>query len=351
MYRSTQVRRIRLTSLFFALVLALAAPAARADAPGVVQIVGPDGRVLVRSDVLAGWSYPEDGSLVQIADAVRGGGELRLVGVSVLGGRIYADGLALGRGPRADALSLEGAAAGDVAPNTPVLLPGAGWAMLLQQAVIPSTDGHARRTTVLLRVHLDVAHGSLPAGSEILIGYVAGNAAIGGPARLSGAAADIPAELVPLYRAAGVRYGVPWSVLAAIGKVESDHGRSNEAGVHSGVNSYGCCAGPMQFSIPPAYDTWGAYAVDGDGDGVKSVYDPADAIPAAARLLATNGARRNLAAAVYTYNHAWWYVQRVLELAKAYEQGARLPAPVDPAAAVSRAGTRRSPGIDPVTLG
>ncbi len=246
---------------------------------------------------------------------------------------------------------MEGVRLDDVQPNTPVALPGAGWAMLLQQAVIPGGDGRARRTTVLLRVHLDVAAGSLPAGSEILIGYVAGSASIGGPTKLTGAAADIPAELVPLYRAAGARFRVPWSVLAAIGKVESDHGRSPEQGIHSGVNSYGCCAGPMQFSIPPAYDTWGDYGVDGNGDGVKDVYDPADAIPAAANLLAANDARTSLSSAIYRYNHAWWYVQRVLELAKAYEAGASLPAPIDPAAGVSRAGTRSSPGVDAVSLG
>ena len=75
-------------------------------------------------------------------------------------------------------------------------------------------------------------------------------------------------------------------MLAAIGAIESDHGRSDAPGVHSGVNAFGCCAGPMQFNLtdgPPS--TWQRYAVDGNHDGVLDVYDPADAIAAAARYL------------------------------------------------------------------
>ena len=73
-------------------------------------------------------------------------------------------------------------------------------------------------------------------------------------------------------------------LLAGIGKVESDHGRSSAPGVRSGVNRHGCCAGPMQFSIIPAAPTWQGVARPGD-----SVYDPADAIPAAARKLCHDG--------------------------------------------------------------
>ena len=50
----------------------------------------------------------------------------------------------------------------------------------------------------------------------------------------------------------------------------------------------------MQFSIPPHFDTWGHYGVDGNGDGVRNVYDAADAIPSAANLLAANGAAADL---------------------------------------------------------
>jgi hypothetical protein len=137
------------------------------------------------------------------------------------------------------------------------------------------------------------------------------------------AAADIPPSYLQLYQQAGARYQVPWSVLAAIGKVESDHGRAPLPGVRSGLNRYrdargrlrSCCAGPMQFNLtdgPPS--TWQRY-------GRGSVYDPADAIPAAARKLAADGARRNLDRALYAYNHSQAYVARVKALARRYTGG------------------------------
>jgi Transglycosylase SLT domain len=132
--------------------------------------------------------------------------------------------------------------------------------------------------------------------------------------------ADIPPGYLALYRAsARTCPGLSWGVLAGIGKVESDHGRSSAPGVHSGVNAFGCCAGPMQFNVrdgPPS--TWDRY-------GRGNVYDPRDAIPAAARLLCANGARggRDVRGAVYAYNHAGWYVDQVLTLAGSYQAGAR----------------------------
>jgi Transglycosylase SLT domain len=99
-------------------------------------------------------------------------------------------------------------------------------------------------------------------------------------------AADIPSDYLRLYHDAGKAQGISWRVLAAIGKNESDHGRSNLPGVHSGLNFANCCAGPMQMCTQDSCGkTWQAYAVDGDGDGTASVYDPADAIYAAAHLV------------------------------------------------------------------
>src|SRR3954471_21027949 len=63
------------------------------------------------------------------------------------------------------------------------------------------------------------------------------------------AAATIPARYLVLYQQAGAAYRLPWTLLAAIGAIESDHGRSHAPGVQSGVNAYGCCAGPMQFNV------------------------------------------------------------------------------------------------------
>ena len=100
-------------------------------------------------------------------------------------------------------------------------------------------------------------------------------------------ASDVPAAYLRLYRRAARAEGVDWRLVAAIGKNESDHGRSRARGVATGLNYARCCAGPMQFcTVKSCGNTWGAYKVDGNGDGRMSVYDPADAIPAAAALVA-----------------------------------------------------------------
>ena len=140
------------------------------------------------------------------------------------------------------------------------------------------------------------------------------------PTPTRAATADVPRSYLRLYCQAGARYRLPWSVLAAIGKVESDHGRLRLPGVRSGLNRYrdrsgrwrSCCAGPMQFNLtdePPS--TWQRY-------GRGSPYDPADAIPAAARKLVADGARRDLDRALFAYNHSWAHVARVKQLARGY---------------------------------
>jgi hypothetical protein len=134
------------------------------------------------------------------------------------------------------------------------------------------------------------------------------------------AAADIPAGYLHLYRhATGRCPGLSWSVLAGIGKVESDHGRARLPGVRSGWNRAGA-AGPMQFGIGVgrAGNAWARYGADYDRDGRRSVYDPSDAIPAAARYLCAHGAPRRLDAALYAYNPSWSYVARVKRLARRY---------------------------------
>ncbi len=142
---------------------------------------------------------------------------------------------------------------------------------------------------------------------------VAQSAGIPSPVAL----ADIPAELLPIYQeAAEATCGMRWAMLAAIGKVETDHGRSTLPGVHSGEN-FARAGGPMQF----LQSTWNAYGVDGDGDGDKDRYDPVDAIWAAANYLCASGAGdpERVRDAIWAYNHADWYVTEVLEQAAAYE--------------------------------
>ncbi len=125
---------------------------------------------------------------------------------------------------------------------------------------------------------------------------------------------EIPYErYVQIYKAAAKRYGFAgdWYVLAAVGKVESDHGEN------MGPSSAGAM-GPMQF-LP---STWAQYGVDGNGDGEANITDPEDAIPAAASYLVAGGAPDDWYAALYTYNRAGWYVRKVLGVAEAYKQQA-----------------------------
>jgi membrane-bound lytic murein transglycosylase B len=137
--------------------------------------------------------------------------------------------------------------------------------------------------------------------------------AAGQPSPSQAAVADIPAQYLRLYRQAGTRYRIPWPVLAAIGKVESDHGRAQLPGVRSGSNWAGAC-GPMQLGCVPGSKAGNAWARYGRG----RPHDPAAAIPAAARYLVDHGARHNLDRALFAYNHSWSYVAKVKQLARRY---------------------------------
>ena len=191
---------------------------------------------------------------------------------------------------------------------------------------------------------------ALPLIFILLLGGGGPCGGLGGVAAPSAAAQNaIPANYLALYVAAGHEYGLDWSVLAGIGRIESDHGRSTQPGVSSGVNSYGCCAGPMQFSVIGAGGgTWGAYGVDGNRDGRRSVYDPADAIPAAANYLKASGAPGDYHRALLAYNHAEWYVQEVLAAARRYAAtpppaSAVLPAAASGVAAIAVTGDAGGP--------
>lgn len=134
---------------------------------------------------------------------------------------------------------------------------------------------------------------------------------------------DIPAQYLRLYRQAAVTYDLGadgWSYLAAVGKVECDHGRSRLPGCHSGANTAGA-RGPAQFLSP----TWAAFGVDGDRDGDRDVYDPADAIHGMANYLRASGAPRDWRRALFAYNHAGWYVDQVVRQAAEYRAHAASP--------------------------
>ena len=126
-----------------------------------------------------------------------------------------------------------------------------------------------------------------------------------------------PTTYLELYKASAARYcpGLSWTVLAAIGEVESGDG------ANVGPSSAGAL-GPMQF-LP---STWQQDGIDGFGDtGTPNIMNPYDAVPSAAEYLCAAGGNKggqSLYNAIFAYNHASWYVDEVLAIAREYAQSA-----------------------------
>jgi hypothetical protein len=167
---------------------------------------------------------------------------------------------------------------------------------------------------------------------------------------------------------------IDWALLAAIGRVESDHGRfggnqldaagvarpgiigialdgtngtaritDTDSGLMDGDTVYDRAVGPMQF-LP---GTWRVVGTDADGDGVKNPQDIADAATAAAIYLCSGHADLSqpagLNAAIMRYNASDSYVRTVIAIADAYRHGvSALPASALPATDLRQASPGRS---------
>lgn len=142
-------------------------------------------------------------------------------------------------------------------------------------------------------------------GAAVMLG---GSTSCGGGSEAVGSlGAQVPKKLVPIYEDAAAHYRLGQrgpSILAAINWVETGFG------TNLGTSTAGA-EGWMQFE--PA--SWSEYGVDANGDGVKDPYNPWDAIFAAARLLRADGAPGDWQGAIFGYNHAGWYVEKVLRYA------------------------------------
>jgi hypothetical protein len=154
----------------------------------------------------------------------------------------------------------------------------------------------------------------------LLLGGVSGSPSDTGQYGVSAdAVRDIPAAYLRLYMAAAARYGLDWSVLAAIGKIECDHGRDPDPSCTvQGATNFAGAGGPAQFLA----STWRQYGVDADGQGPPNRWDPTDAIFAMARLLKAAGAPGDYERAIFAYNHADWYVDEVEQWAAMYRGAA-----------------------------
>ena len=131
---------------------------------------------------------------------------------------------------------------------------------------------------------------------------------------------DIPTDYLRLYWHAADRFGLDWAVLAAVGKVETNHGRNR----NGCAPNWAGARGPMQF-LEPTF----AHAVKLARLEDADICDPADAIPAAAAYLRSNGAPHDWWRALYRYNPTDRYPPLVLRWAARYGQGARVVWPVD----------------------
>jgi Transglycosylase SLT domain len=124
---------------------------------------------------------------------------------------------------------------------------------------------------------------------------------------------QLPDSYLALFKQSAARYcpGMSWTILAAIGQIESADG------TNVGPSTAGAL-GPMQF-LP---STWSAWGITGFGrSGPPDIMNPYDAVPSAARMLCADGAAAGghaLYQAIFDYNHAGWYVSEVLGLAGEY---------------------------------
>ncbi|HLI43497.1 MAG TPA: bifunctional lytic transglycosylase/C40 family peptidase [Acidimicrobiales bacterium] len=169
------------------------------------------------------------------------------------------------------------------------------------------------RTVGIIGAGLVLAVVVVAAGAAAGIASLFGGPLFAGDITASAQAqAEIPASYLEAFHAAAATCpGLPWSVLAGIGRVETDFGTDTQTSSAGAV-------GPMQFL--PA--TFAAYDIPVRPGGATppSPYDPTDAVYAAARDLCTNGARggADIPGAVFAYNHSRGYVAEVFSYAASY---------------------------------
>ena len=183
-------------------------------------------------------------------------------------------------------------------------------ALLLAAALLAlaSTAGSAGAETRVFRIVPETSPTALPSAETP---NVPGSLALPPSYLVRRESQGVPfTTLSSIWRRAGTVYGIPWEVLAAINRIESNFGRN------MGPSSAGAI-GWMQF-MPSTWQRWGT---DATGDGVADPWNAEDAIYSAARYLAAAGGHDDLYRGVYAYNHADWYVKDVLDLARTYSSG------------------------------
>ncbi|WP_042473112.1 lytic transglycosylase domain-containing protein [Bacillus ndiopicus] len=152
---------------------------------------------------------------------------------------------------------------------------------------------------------------------------------------------EIPVEYIPIYMAAGEKFGVPWTLLAAHHRVETRFSTMSTlvspVGAEGHMQFMPCtfvgwqhptCSGLGQGEIkqedktnPKIIKKYGGYGVDANNDGLADPYDIEDAVYSAANFLAKAGVTKGeLKKAIYQYNHSQKYVEDILFYYKQYRE-------------------------------
>lgn len=153
---------------------------------------------------------------------------------------------------------------------------------------------------------------------------------------------SIPTEYFQYYLAAQKKYGVDWYVLAAIHYIETKfstispmlssvgaeghfqimpctlHGWQYP-GCDSNSNGYVSIPESLKYKVS-TIKKYGGLGIDANGDGLASPWDFEDAVMTAAYMLKRNGyTTEEPKKAIFSYNHADWYVEDVLKYAKQFK--------------------------------
>ncbi|HYQ33593.1 MAG TPA: lytic murein transglycosylase, partial [Lapillicoccus sp.] len=206
--------------------------------------------------------------------------------------------------------------------------------------------------------------GTLPDGTVLPASAIEAPASVGdavtrAAALTPGSASSIPQAALSAYQRAEAVINkadrgcaIPWELIAAIGRVESDHGRyggntlddqgvarpgiygialngknqtqsiaDTDGGQYDNDTKWDRAVGPMKF-IP---STWTVVGVDGDSDGTRNPQDIDDAALATAVYLCSGdddlSEEKGQRASVYRYNHSNDYVDLVLSIMQSYMDG------------------------------
>ncbi len=221
-------------------------------------------------------------------------------------------------------------------------------------------------------VSAPIEAGTLPDGTSVPTEAIEAPASVTGGTGLGGAVSGNTAQIIATSSTSGIpsaalaayqraetvinsadeSCNLPWQLVAAIGRVESNHGRfggntlddnglatpgiygialngknntavirDTDAGLFDNDQAFDRAVGPMQF-IP---STWSVVGVDADGDAQRNPQDIDDAALASAVYLCSGdddlATLTGQRAAVYRYNHSTAYVDLVISIMEAYLDG------------------------------